>query len=308
MKIITLTLNTAFDIHCDADQFLPYSENFVNITSKDAGGKGINISRALCAFGRNNIAVAVLGNENALEFERLLVKDKLSLFPIIRSGRIRENVTIHHNDGQETRISFGGITVDKAILDDIHNAVGNIEKDDIIIFAGSIPNGITASDVLKLLGKLKSFGARIVVDSRSLSIDDLASIKPLLIKPNKQEAEKYIQKKIKNIDDAFNAAIELRRCGIENVMLSLGADGAVLATPNGNFYAEPPRINAKSTIGAGDSSIAGFIDAVVDGKSSEECLVRAVAFGTAACMTDGTAPPIPDDVKNIEGQVVVRKK
>ena len=91
MKIVTLTLSCAFDIHCTADKLTVNHENLASIVSCDAGGKGINISRALTKFGVENTAGAVLGDENGDSFERALKNEGITLYPIWDKGRIREN-------------------------------------------------------------------------------------------------------------------------------------------------------------------------------------------------------------------------
>ena len=307
MKIITLTLNPAFDIHCAANSFSPYRESVVEITSREAGGKGVNISRALKTFGRKNIAVIVVGTENGDEFCKMLESDSLSFLPIFQNGRIRENITLHQDKHPETRISFGGFALDKAALHKIRAAIGVTDAQTIITLTGSIPAGIEARDLLEILDEAKANGAKVVIDSRSVTLAEILDFKPWLIKPNRDEIEQYIEKTIETEQDAIAVAKELSARGVENAMISLGKDGAVLATKSGSFYAAAPPIHAISTIGAGDSLIAGFIDAYCENRALEECLVRAVAFGTAACMREGTKPPMPSNVKYIESKISLRK-
>ncbi len=306
MKIFTLTLNPAFDIHLSADGFLPYGESEVKICSTDAGGKGINISRALAANGTESRAIAVLGTENGDEFCRMLKADSLAVIPVFRNGRIRENLTLHERENPETRISFGGFAVDKSVLAEVEAALGVPCADMIITLTGSIPSGISTNDVLDMLVPYKKAGAKIVIDSRSVSLCELVKFAPWLIKPNSDEIRKYTDRQITNPADAARVASELRSAGIENVMISLGAEGAVLACEAGRFYADTPKIEAISTVGAGDSAIAGFIVGTLASLPYEKRLARAVAFGTAACMREGTLPPTPADVSLIEGKIRIQ--
>ena len=307
MKIITLTLNPAFDIHCEANHFIPYRESIVNVTSREAAGKGVNISRALAAFGRKNTAVVVVGNENGNEFCDMLKDGGLSFVPIFQSGRIRENITLHQEQHPETRVSFGGFALDETVLDQITDAIGKVDADTIITLTGSIPAGIPINALLDLLERAKESGAKIVIDSRSVTLAEILDFKPWLIKPNRDEIEQYTGKSIQTPNDAITIAKELCAQGVENAMISLGQDGAVLATASGSFHVQPPTIHALSTIGAGDSTIAGFIDAYCQNLSPAQCLIRAVAFGTAACMRDGTQPPIPSDAQDIESNITLKQ-
>lgn len=305
MKIITLTLNPAFDVHCYAKEFKPYHESIFDITSVEAGGKGVNISRALVSNGVDNLAVVVVGTENGAEFCKALEKDSLTVKPVWTEGRIRENITLHEDANPETRISFNGFECSGDVLGEVRKQVGEVDGDTIVAFTGSIAKGIKAEDVLSLLGELKSKGAKVVIDSRSVTLSDLIAFKPWLIKPNKDEAEHYTAKKIDTLCDAASIAREIYESGVENVMVSLGADGAVLVCKEGAFYAKTPEINAISTIGAGDSTIAGFIDGTARGLSVEGVLKKATAYGTSACMREGTLPPATKDVEAVEKQIAV---
>ena len=307
MKIITLTLNPAFDVHCECDNFKPYHESIAKITSKEAGGKGVNISRALTENGVENQAIVIVGTENGDEFCKALQNDGLSVFSVWAKGRIRENITLHEQVNPETRISFEGFCCDGSILTEIEEKIANADNQTVITFTGSIPKGIRIEDVLSLLNKARDKGTKIVIDSRSVSFEQLIDFKPWLIKPNKDEAQSYTGLKINSVNDAVVIAKNLNDKGVENVIISLGRDGAVLANESGEYIATTPDLLVLSTIGAGDSMLAGFIDGIAKGLNIESVLKRAVAFGTAACLQEGTKPPKKQDVIDVEKQVTVRK-
>lgn len=292
MKIITLTLSSAYDVHCYSKKIISGRENFVSLSERYSGGKGINISRALSAFGVENIPIVLLGKENSDEYLKILREDGIKPEVIFIPGRIRENITVHTEDGEETRISFAADGVPEDVLVSVEKIIdGIISQGDILTFTGSIPNGINVADAKAFLGRMKEKGVKIIVDSRSFSLSDLVEIKPYLIKPNKYEAEIYLKREIATEADALSASEELRTMGIENVMLTLGTEGAALAAPEGDYFVAAKKVEAASTIGAGDSSIAGFIYAYVSGLEKSEMLNTAVAFGTAKCILSGTRPP-----------------
>lgn len=299
MKIVTLTLNPAFDIHCACEDFRPYHESVARIASRDAAGKGINISRALRAVGTDSRAVCVVGRENGAEFCRALEAQGLAVVPVWTDGRIRENITLHEAEGRETRISFEGFPTRDEILGQVAQAIGEADAQTVVTLTGSIPAGIATADVLALLNGLRERGSRVVIDSRSVTLRELVGFRPWLIKPNRDEAEGYTGRKIDGAEDAAEIARTLFAQGIDNVLLSLGAEGAVLASAEGTFYAKAPAARVYSTIGAGDSMIAGFLDGAGRGLSAADCLRRAVAFGTAACMREGTCPPKQEDVERL---------
>lgn len=297
MKIYTITLNPAFDVHASVKNLAVGRENLACVTSRDAGGKGINISRALSANRVGNTAIAVLGRENGADFRRLICEYGISCLYIEKDGRIRENLTFH-TDGGETRISFAGFAVDNSVLDEV-GALIEIDGETVVTFTGSVPNGIDILECKKFLLGLRARGARVVIDSKSFTIDDLIEVKPWLIKPNGEEIEVYSGRRVVDFEDCRGFAFDLFCKGIDNVMISLGEKGAMLVNADGVFVAVPPRINALSTVGAGDSTIAGFIAAFAGGEDAERCLCRAVAYGSAACLCDGTTPPSAEDVTRI---------
>ena len=307
MKIITLTLNPAFDIHCYIENFKPFHENLAKITDRDASGKGVNISRALDANGVENLAFLVLGDENGESFERSISKDGLNYRAITVEGRIRENITVHTNGADETRISFEGFFADDSLFDRVIPALGEINSETVVTFTGRAPSGVSMAGIKRFLRALEANGARIVIDSKTFGIDDIIDMKPWLIKPNQEEISEYLCRPIETFEEVLSAAHELYGRGIANVMISLGEKGALLVCGEGTFVAEPPCVEAISTIGAGDSSIAGFLAASAENEDAAGCIRRAVAYGTAACLSEGTRPPRASDMKAVFEQVKIEK-
>ena len=308
MKIITLTLNPAFDVHCSAEHFEACHENLATITEREAGGKGVNISRALSMNGVENLALLAVGDENGAEFCAELDKDSMTYETIELKGRIRENITIHTKNAPETRLSFTGFDTDESLLEKFEEKLlPMLDFGDLVTFTGRVPSGISMTAVKKFLEAIKQKGARVVVDSRSFDTADLIETKPWLIKPNEEEIAVYLDREINSFESVIDGARELHARGIENVMISLGAKCALLVCDEGVFVAHPPKINAISTIGAGDSSIGGFLAAAAAGKGYDEMLKTAVSYGSAACMSAGTRPPVASDVADVYAKVSVEK-
>lgn len=298
--IITLTLNPAFDIHAALDEFYAGHENLADRVTRDIGGKGINISRALCENNIENEALVVLGSENAEEFRAGLRREGLSFTDITKPGRIRENITVHPSNAKETRLSFKGFECAPSLLGEIEEKLGDVSGK-IVTFTGSLPSGISSEDAESFLIGLKNRGALLVIDSKSISLEALLRIKPWLIKPNDEELEAYFGK----LDEAgmIETAKNLHNDGIFYVLISLGDKGSIFVSDEGVFKAVPPRIAAVSTIGAGDSMIAGFIAAASLGMDDESRLRLGSAFGTAACLREGTKPPLSDDISRLSVQI-----
>lgn len=304
MKIITLTLNPAYDVHVKIGRFLAGHENLAESVSRDIGGKGVNISRALVRNPKRlhaeHRSLVVLGEENSDDFTKNLRSEKISFDEIRVRGRIRENITIHPDEGDETRLSFKGFTAPAGFLRKVLEKL-DVKRGDIVTFTGSVPGGVGAEETDAFLSELKKLGVRLVIDSKSVSADSLIKLKPWLIKPNAEELSGFA----KDGEAPETTARRLSADGIENVMISLGGDGALLASDGELYRSKNPKIDAVSTIGAGDSSIAGFISAFTRGESPENRLREATAFGTAACLTEGTNPPRAEDVERIYEKVIV---
>ena len=298
--ITTLTLNPAFDIHVALKEFRLGRESLAESVNRDVGGKGINISRALSENNVENSAIVVLGSENGADFARGMDEVGLKYELIECEGRIRENITIHPTVGEETRLSFKGFECDATLLSRVENL---IDANGVVTFTGSVPEGIKEEEVEAFLMRLRERGAKLVIDSKSVTLDMLRRIKPWLIKPNAEEIEAYFGKEMDN-EELYKIAAELNSEGIENVMISLGGDGAILVTEGSLYRAYVPKIEVLSTIGAGDSSIAGFIAA---GGTPEERLRTAVSYGSAACLREGTNPPLAEDIKEIFNKVQIEK-
>ncbi len=305
MKIITLTLTPAFDMHCHADTLALDHENLVYMDQCQAGGKGVNISRALIQNGTPNLALLVLGKENADSFMRSLDADGVTYEAITVPGRIRENITIH-TGVSETRISFPGFRVEQNVLVRVEEKLlALVDADTVVTMTGRVAEGMAVTDVIAMLRRTAARGAKVVVDSRSFSLDDLKDLKPWLIKPNQEEISAYLGREVSSLEQTVTEAKALHEAGITNVMISMGGDGALLVCGEGTYIAAPPKVAVRSTIGAGDSSIAGFL--ACPEEKPEARLRWAVAYGSAACMTEGTLPPDPEAVRTILPNIQVRK-
>ena len=308
MKIITITLNPAFDLHCYSEDFKPFSENLCEINSYDAGGKGINISRALTANGIQNTAFSIFGEENADSFVKALKSENIDCKYVITKGRIRENITLHTPLKPETRISFSGFSLNEKLFEQFEKLLFEEDlKDALVTFTGRIPDGINKDIIKKFLFKIKDNGAKLVIDSKSFDKEDLIKLAPFLIKPNDEEISLYCDVLVNDLDSALNAANKLKKICAENVIISLGSKGAVLCSDKGNFTAVAPQIEVKSTVGAGDSMIAGFIFALANQYDFSKALQLSVAYGTAACTTVGTKPPTRNVINQVFEKTILKE-
>ncbi len=296
MKIITLTLNPAFDTHYTVKGFVPFAENYADYVSTQPGGKGVNIAKALKRYGKDCENIIVLGKENAERFEQLM---EINYIPIYAEGKIRENITIHSDINPETRISLDNFFLTDSHLSDIGEKIyGSCDSNTIVTLTGRLPKGLSTDAIFDFCKNIKDKGSKLVIDSNSFSLDMLTEIHPWLIKPNEEEISKFFRE-CHTLTEAEEIAKIIHSEGIDNVMISMGKQGIAYAGGDECFSVHSPEIEVVSTIGAGDSSVSGFIYAYSQGLSPKECVKHAVAFGSAACLTEGTHPPLKDDIDNI---------
>ena len=302
MNIITVTPNPAYDIHCTVTDFAPFAENYADSVFRMCGGKGINISKMLNEISVSNEACIVLGRENAAYFEEFLKNYRCKKF--YTDGGIRENITVHSPGAKETRISADSFSVSPELFSEISDYIlSRSGSGTIIAFSGRLPRGIEKSAVLRFFERLQSSGALLSLDSNSFSAEELIRIKPWFIKPNEQELSGF--QCISSPGDELRCAEMLHKSGIENVMLSLGSRGCVFSGGGELLRIEVPQVSVKSTIGAGDSTVAGFIGAYSRGARLSECVRFAAACGTAACTESGTDIPGRETIYRIYGETTL---
>ncbi len=310
MNIITITLNPAFDLHFQIDDFKIGEENRVSAASISAGGKSVNISRALGANGVSSLAAVVMGQENAADFEAKLREEGIDYLSFPVPGRIRENITVHA--GSETRISLDTFALSPAVLDTIYMQLHDrIGKDTIITLSGSLPRGVGSEEAIRFCLKLKELTRYLIVDSASLTGQDLVRIRPWLIKPNAGELSAMMGKENPSEREIAVYAEWLVEQGISQVLVTLGGEGAIYVGGNPRtgkrmvYRVKSAKVTPLSTVGAGDSTIAGYLAAFLSGMDLGEMLKTASAYGSAACLREGTAPPLPHDITVCRGQTEI---
>ena len=303
MKAIrTITINPSFDLHYTIPDFEAGKENLVTAIEIEASGKGVNTSRALSVCGVENLAYIILGDENGAAFASQMERDGVPCRFFHVSGRIRENITVHPAQGKETRISLNTFRVSEPAFAELEAAI--LAEDlsgTLVSFSGRIPQGLDKARVAEMLRKLITGGAKLVVDSASFTPDDLRELHPWFIKPNEQEIVSFLGRAPENAVQAAADARELVRAGVsETVMISLGGEGAAYSDGEETYVLRVPALaHPISTIGAGDSTIAGLLAGTAQGMPKAETLRLAVSYGTAACLTPGTLPPRPEDVRSV---------
>lgn len=300
-QVLTVTLNPAIDTTLFL-QTLEDDANRVTEELRQAGGKGVNVGAALRTLGIDCRNLILAGEENLAEYRRLLGDIPCRIFPI--PGPIRENLTLCL-PGRTVKINRKGGKWEASALEELARAAEGCSSGRIAV-SGSLPEGMDEKAFAGFLERLQKGGAELFLDSSGLTPALLRRVRPCCIKPNLAELAALLGKKISE-DTLPDDLRELRRMGAAIILLSMGERGMLLACGEGIYRVSVPPVEVKSAVGAGDSSLAGFVAASVRGKSSVEAAVFAAACGTASVTEPGTGGLNPETVRSLLPRIRVEK-
>lgn len=289
MDIITITLNPAIDKNYTVDRLTPEHKLRCANPLIDPGGGGINVSKALKALDSDSLAIFFAGGMNGDLLQQLLKKENVNIQPIKIEGETRESVVIvDKSTSREYRIVVDGPDIDPAKLDEIIDQIKKL-KPKYVVASGSIPKGLPEDVFATLARSIKELGSRFVLDTSGKPLQHAVEAGVFLLKPNLKELSNLVGVESLELEDVDDAALEIINKGhAEVVVVSLAAAGAMLVTKDGYQHVAAPTVQRKSTVGAGDSMVAGMVWALTQGKSYIDMARMGVACGTAATMSPGT--------------------
>ena len=302
--IYTITLNPALDRTLWINEIREDVSNRIIREESYAGGKGIDVSKVLTALGVSNQALGFIAGFAGRQLEAQLIRDGTSCGFIPVSGETRINVVIHEmSTGRQIILNSSGPEVKPFELLEITDVVRRVEEPEFISIGGSLPPGAHPEIYRKIIETARLRGARVVLDVDREALKIGIGGKPDIIKPNIHELSSLVGRKLEKRDEILDAARELNRRGVGIVLVSMGPRGILLVSDGKAYQAVPPKVEVVNTIGAGDSSVAGFIYGLASGKDLKESLIRATAAGTATPLRQGTALASKEDVERIAPQV-----
>jgi 1-phosphofructokinase len=293
--IVTVTLNPSLDRTIEVDVLTRGTVIRARSARLDPGGKGVNVSRALLANGVASTAVVAVGGADGDQLRRLLETEGMRVRAVRTAGRTRSNVTIVEPGGVVTKLNEPGGPLSPGELDEL-GAVVAAEAGDAswVVGCGSLPPGVPDGTYADMCRRFARDGIRVAVDSSGPALRAAVAAAPDLIKPNRDELAEAAGGPVDTLADAVEAAGELRARGARAVLVSLGAEGAVLVDDDGVLTGEAPVDRPRSTVGAGDALLAGFLAA---GARGPRALAEALAWGAAAVRLPASRMPGADDVR-----------
>ena len=283
-KVATITLNAAYDLVGRLPRIEIAEVNTVETLGIFPAGKGINVAKVLKDLGVEVAVGGFLGEDNVGDFETLFKKQGLEDKFDRVAGKTRINVKITETEADVTDLNFLGYQItSEAWQQFAADSLAYCQNFDIVAVCGSLPRGVGPELFADWLNQLHQAGVKVVLDSSNAALTAGLKAHPWLVKPNHRELEAWIGHSLNSLDEIIAAAKKLKAEGIANVIISMGANGSLWLSDQAVIQAQPPKCeNVVSTVGAGDSMVAGLIYGIEKGLSQAETLVFASAVSAFA--------------------------
>jgi 6-phosphofructokinase 2 len=310
-KVLTITLNPSIDKNFFVDRLVPDNKLRCPNPQVDPGGGGINVAKGMKRLGGDVTAFVLAGGRNGEYLKELLVTADVPFVMMDSEVETRESIVIsEHTSNRQYRIVVDGPVITESISNAILNKLASLDPfPEYVVASGSLPLGIPENYYALIARIVREKGARFILDTNGTPLKLALKEGVYLVKPNLGELSKISGTDQLALDDVDEAAQALIAQGIcEVVVVSMGAAGAMLVTKDMYKIFPAPAVPRKSTVGAGDSMVAGMVWALQQGKSLEEMTIMGVACGTAATMNAGTKLFLKDDVLRLYDWISRQKK
>jgi 6-phosphofructokinase 2 len=307
--IATITLNPSLDRTVIVDGLKVNESNRWTSVHHYAGGKGIDVSRAIHEMGGQTIAYGFIGGDEGRTLEVKLDEEGVpfSFTPIEQETRVNF-IIADTRASQQTIINAPGPHISKRELARFLKKLRGIyPSPELMVVSGSVPPGVPIDIYYTIVQEAKSHRVRTILDSAGQWLEEGIKAKPYLIKPNIREAEELLKTELSTEEAITKAALNLIEMGVEIAVISRGKDGIIAAAKDGVFKAVPPPVKVRSAVGAGDCTIAGLALKLAWGEPLMEACRLAVAMGTAAVLTPGTELAHRADVEKLLPQIKVSR-
>ena len=288
--ITTVTLNTSIDKAYSISSPLEVGTVMrVSSCIDNAGGKGLNASRAIATAGEQVLATGFVGGNNGRLLCELLERDGIPEDFVHVEAETRCCVNVLEPSGRSTEFLEPGRPVSEDEVKEVVERVARLaERSSIVTFCGSTPAGMPDDIYVRLIDVVHQSGARVILDTSGRLLERGIVAKPDLVKPNSDEIGALLGRKVENPDEVADAAIQLHERGVAQVVVSLGSKGALMACDEGVFLGTPPHIEVVNPVGSGDTMVGTFAVAMARGMGPADQLRFAMACATANCLSAST--------------------
>ena len=301
MKIVTLTVNPALDKTTTVENIKPESKLRCESPTFEAGGGGINVSRAIKKMGGDSLAIYTAGGPIGSMLVDKLNEEEITSDIIDVEGNSRENFTVVKTaTNEQFRFGMPGPSVSDEEWKQSLTKVKALEGCEYLVASGSLCPGMPIDYYAQIAQIAKDKGIKLILDTSGEALRLALEVGVHLIKPNINELRSFVGKEVLTDDYLREAATEFIKSGKTDLLIvSLGEVGAKIFSKDEEFHAIPPHRRKNSTVGAGDSMVAGTVMSLVEGKPLNEVIKWGVSCGTAATMNNGTGLCKPEDVKDL---------
>ncbi len=299
-SILTVTLNPCIDKSSSVGRLVPESKLRCTEVVNEAGGGGINVSKALKKLSMESVALFPAGGHNGNMLRDLLAKDGIDFRSVDTSVETRENwIVLENETNNQFRFTFPGKSVEEKTIRTLIDEIRSFAPQ-YVIASGSLPPGLPDHFYGLIIKTARSAGARCIVDTSGNALQAMENKGAYLIKPNRNELTRMLNRDHLSDDEVDDAAQQVVENGFaEIVVVSMGSRGAWLVTADEKYFVEAPKVEKRSTVGAGDSMVAGIVYALHKNAGLKEALRFGVACGSAATMNEGTQLFHETDVKQL---------
>lgn len=298
--IYTITLNPALDRTLWIKRVRDDVSNRILEEKSFAGGKSIDVSKVLKNLGQDSVALGFVGGFAGRELEGRLLNEGILTEFVHVSGETRTNIIVHEREtGGQLAFNARGPEIRPSEIMEFIERLERLPCSDLVAIGGSLPIGVTPEIYTKIISLVKRCHSTVVLDVDGAALKKGLLSKPDVIKPNIHELSELVGRELVELEDIREAAREINRQGVRIVLVSMGARGILLVSEGHEYLAVPPDVEVQSTIGAGDSSVAGFIYGLLGKKSLKESLIYAAAAGTATTLHQGTALAQMEDFERL---------
>jgi 6-phosphofructokinase 2 len=298
--ILTITLNPCIDKSSVVEKIKPESKLRCTDVVHEPGGGGINVSKALQKLDVGSIALFPSGGHNGDMLQSLLKKSNIVFEAVDTKVETRENwIVLEHSTNNQFRFTFPGQPVESKAIEDLIDTIRSFAPT-YVVASGSLPPGLPDYFYGLIVKTAHAVGAKCIVDTSGPALQAIKGKHAFLIKPNISELSKMLNVPELKPGEVADAAQQAVRDGYAEVLVvSMGPDGAWLVSADRRYFAEAPPVEKRSTVGAGDSMVAGVTYQLQRGASLREALQFGVACGSAATMNDGSQLFKAEDARHL---------
>ncbi|HUQ64724.1 MAG TPA: 1-phosphofructokinase family hexose kinase [Flavitalea sp.] len=301
MKIITITFSPCIDKTTSVQDFIPEKKLRCAVPVYEPGGGGINVSRALRKLGGKSIAIYPSGGCTGVLFDRLLTKDKVASKMVRAENETRENfIVVEESTGNQYRFGIPGTFLSEHEWQEIISKIEEENEIDYIVASGSLPPGVPLDIYARISAIAKNKQARFIVDTSGEALKHAIIEGVFLVKPNLNELGALTGKPVASAVQIIEAARQIiteNKCSA--VVVSMGGAGAIFVSETHAEKITVPKVDIKSTVGAGDSMVAGIVLYLSMNKDLYEAVLYGLSCGTAATMNPGTELCKKEDAESL---------